>query len=614
MTITSDTRNADRLRWWERKFLDALAIRPVVTTAAALAGINARTAYLHRQDSPRFAAAWDDALELAHGGLETLAYDMANDGDGPMLRWILSRRKPAEWGNPGKTPPPGDAPSETAAAEVDAAEPHDLSPVAFAREVLGVDLSDQQVEMLALIHANRRTALAGAHASGKTYAVAIFILWWVWTYTESIALVTATKLDQTDRLWNEIRHFWNISPRLRAGLGPTAELLDRTLRITEYRYIERFTAAVSKSGGDAQATGAQGAHVPSGRVLVDIEEADGVQLATYNALEGSMSSANAKMVMQFNPLRRSGPAYNATRSDQWATMHISGFDSPNLAGESVETLMERYDANPDDPWFDEESHNGLTGRRYMLDLWLRCGVHGDRDWYGRGLGVYAPQGERSIFDANQVEALVVPQEFNRAAASNPRHKLRIGIDWSAARGGDRFAIAVTQPMPDGIHLVELQSTNRAADTLDWAMSVITPYLYHASIIGIDSGGGGEELVNRLRDTLRTYPMDNPPPLVRVYFGSAALENDVYANKRAELYFGLQYRMRTGRFHADLPDKVRQQLIEQTYEYDSEGRQRVLPKHIQKERGLASPDELEAVCLSVAPLERWRAQRGTASAG
>ena len=103
MTITSDTRNADRLRWWERKFLDALAIRPVVTTAAALAGINARTAYLHRQDSPRFAAAWDDALELAHGGLETKAYDMANDGDGPMLRWILSRRKPAEWGNPGKT-------------------------------------------------------------------------------------------------------------------------------------------------------------------------------------------------------------------------------------------------------------------------------------------------------------------------------------------------------------------------------------------------------------------------------------------------------------------------------------------------------------------------------
>ena len=313
-------------------------------------------------------------------------------------------------------------------------EPADLSPVAFAREVLGIDLSDQQVAMLALIYANRRTALAGAHASGKTYAVAIFILWWIWTYTESIALITATKLDQTDRLWNEIRHFWNISPRLRAGLGPTAELLDRTLRITEYRYIERFTAAVSKSGGDAQATGAQGAHVPSGRVLVDIEEADGVQLATYNALEGSMSSANAKMVMQFNPLRRSGPAYNATRSDQWATMHISGFDSPNLAGESVETLMERYDANPDDPWFDEESHNGLTGRRYMLDLWLRCGVHGDRDWYGRGLGVYAPQGERSIFDANQVEGLVVPQEFNRAAASNPRHKLRIGIDWSAARG------------------------------------------------------------------------------------------------------------------------------------------------------------------------------------
>ena len=146
------------------------------------------------------------------------------------------------------------------------------------------------------------------------------------------------------------------------------------------------------------------------------------------------------------------------------------------------------------------------------------------------------------------------------------------------------------------------------------METIGKYLYFTSVIGIDSGGGGEEMVSRLRDTLRTYPMDNPPPLVRVFFGSTALENDVYSNKRGEMYFGLQYRMRTGKFHADLPDKVRQQLIEQTYEYDPEGRQRVLPKHLQKERGLQSPDALEAICLAVAPLERWRVQRGAAQAG
>ena len=231
MTIANGNETSDRLCWWERPFLDALAHRPVVTHAAAAATVSRETVYRHRRESSRFAAAWDEAVASAIGNLEVKAYDVADDGDGPMLRWILSRRKPAEWGNPDKTPPPADAPDDADVSPADA-EPNDLSPVAFAREVLGVDLSDQQVEMLALIHANRRTALAGAHASGKTYAVAIFILWWVWTYTESIALITATKLDQTDRLWNEIRHFWNISPRLRAGLGPTAELLDRTLRIT----------------------------------------------------------------------------------------------------------------------------------------------------------------------------------------------------------------------------------------------------------------------------------------------------------------------------------------------------------------------------------------------
>ena len=528
--------------------------------------------------------------------------------------WTLERLYPERFGRRRMEPPAPQLLDETNVVEgaIAAQEPDpDLTPAAFAREILGVDLSDKQLEMLALAHGNRRSAFAGAHASGKTYAVgAVFVFWWLWRYDDGIALVTATKLDQTGRLWNEIRQFWNTCPRLRAGLGPSAELLDRTLRISPVRYAERFTAAVSVSGGDPQATGAQGAHSKSGRVLIIVEEADGVDIAVYNALEGSMSSAESKMVMLFNPLRRSGPAYNAMRSAQWAKMNISGFDSPNLEGETVESLMARYDADPEDPWFDADPVPYLTGRRYMLELWLRCGQHGDRDWFGRGLGVYAPQGERAIFDANMVEALNVPQSFNRAAADrNPRYRLRIGIDWSAGRGGDRFSIAVIQPAEDGYRLVDLHSTNRMHDTLDWAMGVITPHLYHTGIIGVDTTGGGEEMFNRLRDALRDYPMESKPPIVRVNFGSAALDRDSYANKRAEIYFGLHHRIRSGRFHADLPEDVHQQMIQQTFEYDAEGRLRVLPKHLQKERGLASPDELDAICVAAAPLERWRPQTG-----
>ena len=534
--------------------------------------------------------------------------------------WLLERKFPSEFSRrqlenvPTASAPEAAAPGETSA---DVPDYSNLSPAAFARDILGVGerygtypLTTKQLEMLATAQGNRRSAFPGAHASGKTFTVgAIYVLWWLWQYEESIVLITATKLTQTSRLWNEIRHFWDTSPKLRAGLGPKAELLDTVLRIDEYRYAERFTAAVNRTGGDAQATGAQGAHIPSGRVLIIMEEADGIHLAVYNALEGSMSSPNAKMVMLFNPLRRSGPAYNATRSEQWNTLHISGFDSPNLEGETVETMMERYSANPDDPWFDEEVHPGLTGRRYMLDLWLRCGQYGDPEWDGRGLGQYAAQGERSIFDSTLVDGLTVPQTFNRAAASNPMHKVRIGIDWAAGRGGDKLAIAVAQPSARGYHLVELQATNRVADTLDWTMDVIRPYLYYADVLGLDTGGGGEEMWNRIRDELNRISMENKPPLVRVYFGSAPLDTESYAEKRGEMYFGLRRLLREGRFHANLPLAVREQMLEQTYELDNQGRSRVLPKHLQKERGLSSPDELEAIAISVAPLRQWRSQSG-----
>ena len=144
-------------------------------------------------------------------------------------------------------------------------------------------------------------------------------------------------------------------------------------------------------------------------------------------------------------------------------------------------------------------------------------------------------------------------------------------------------------MPDGVHLINLQTTNRAADTLEWAMETIGKYLYFTSVIGIDSGGGGEEMVSRLRDTLRHLPDgQSAAPGASILWAVPPWKTTVYSNKRGEMYFGLQYRMRTGKFHADLPDKVRQQLIEQTYEYDSEGRQRVLPKHLQKERVCKAP--------------------------
>ena len=77
--------------------------------------------------------------------------------------------------------------------------------------------------------------------------------------------------------------------------------------------------------------------------------------------------------------------------------------------------------------------------------------------------------------------------------------------------------------------------------------------------------------NRIRDELNRISMENKPPMVRVYFGSTPLDTESYAEKRGEMYFGLRRLLREGRFHANLPLAVREQMLEQTYELDNQGR-------------------------------------------
>ena len=481
-----------------------------------------------------------------------------------------------------------------------------LSLAAFAEDVLGVHLSDMQLAMASLVLANQRSAIAGCHASGKTYLFAILVVWWLYRYDDGIVSIVATRELQTDHLWGWVTTFWNTCPRLRSALGSDARLLANSLTVSPRRYAERTAAGVSTAGGVAQATGIQGIH--SEHVLHVFEEADGIHDAVYRAKEGSMTSVGNKLAMLFNPLRRTGPAYQAMRSDQFAKMNISGFDSPNLAGETLETFLERYHADPDDPWFHEpDVFPGLTGRLWLRDLYQRCGQWEDQEWYGRGLGAYAPSALNNIFDVELVHSLVVPQKWEQQGGP-----VQIGIDWAAGRGGDLLAIAVSQPREDGYHLVDLQHTNYTPDTLEWAMAIIRRYLYYASAVGIDTGGGGAEFYSSVQREIRDMTSDRKPSLVRVNFGRAAIDDDSYRNTRAELYFGMQRLLRRGRFHANLPPDLQEEFIEQTYEWVGEDVMMVLPKRLQRERGLRSPDRLESICMSVAPLARWRAQSGQVS--
>ncbi len=76
----------------------------------------------------------------------------------------------------------------------------------FARVVLGADLWKVQREILTAAGQHSRVAVKACHASGKSYAIAAAVLWWLVAHRDGIVVTTAPTWLQVEKvIWGEIR-------------------------------------------------------------------------------------------------------------------------------------------------------------------------------------------------------------------------------------------------------------------------------------------------------------------------------------------------------------------------------------------------------------------------
>ena len=79
-------------------------------------------------------------------------------------------------------------------------------PVAFAEALFGVELWDAQRQILRAIASERRVAIKGAHATGKSFCVALACIWWACRYQSSrVITLSPSWLQNRSVLWGEIR-------------------------------------------------------------------------------------------------------------------------------------------------------------------------------------------------------------------------------------------------------------------------------------------------------------------------------------------------------------------------------------------------------------------------
>src|SRR5262245_48331684 len=73
-------------------------------------------------------------------------------------------------------------------------------PVNFAKGILGHKVWAAHAACLRAISEHQRVAINAGHASSTTFTAAEAMLWWVTRYTDGIAITTAPKFEQVQKL------------------------------------------------------------------------------------------------------------------------------------------------------------------------------------------------------------------------------------------------------------------------------------------------------------------------------------------------------------------------------------------------------------------------------
>lgn len=113
--------------------------------------------------------------------------------------------------------------------------------------------------------------------------------------------------------------------------------------------------------------------------------------------------------------------------------------------------------------------------------------------------------------------------------------------------------------------------------------------FKADAVFIDAGRG-EGVIDRLRQL--GYRV------AEINFGSRAVEDKRYANKRSEMWDKMREWIESGGAIPNNPE-LKGQLASPTYKFDAAGRKVLEPKEKMKERGLKSPDMADALAITFA---------------
>ncbi len=462
-------------------------------------------------------------------------------------------------------------------------------PVLFMREVLLFEPDNWQKDVAYDLRDYPRVSVRSGQGVGKTGVEAALLLWFLSCFPYARIVATApTRQQLHDILWPEVDKWMHQSP-----------LLTLLLRWTKtYVYVQGYEErwfAVAKTATKPE--NMQGFHEDN--LLFVVDEASGVADPIMEAITGTLSGVNNKLLLMGNPTKASGTFYESHTVDKalYRCHVVNAEHSKRTNKENIAAMKRKYG----------ENSNVVKVRVYGEfpeqedDIFIPIAwLDGSR--------------QTEITDAT-AKALGKYRDHNGnllPADTSGIYRIEIGCD-VARFGNDKTCIGYRIN-----EFVQIFKKYNGQDTT-WTASNIAVlykhlkerYKFKGQIgVKVDDGGVGGGVVDQLRSYIRTEPAIYADMVVLpVNFGQK-IQHKYYADSTTYMMGVVRDLIApfddNGNPHK--PDIILPndndligQLSCRKYFFTSNGKQKVESKEEMKKRGLVSPDEADCILLVCLPM-------------
>lgn len=457
---------------------------------------------------------------------------------------------------------------------IDALDVYYDDPVAFLEDMLDMECDEWQAEVAADISEHPKVAVKSGQGVGKTALEAGLIIWFLACRPYAKVVATAPTMQQLyDILWAEIDKW------LRSSMASNLLTWTKT-KVYMNGDSERWFATAKTA---TKPENMQGFH--EDHMLFVVDEASGVADCIMEAILGTLTGEDNKLLLMGNPNRIDGVFYDAFNKDRdkFKTHTVSSRNSKRTSRDNIAMLESKYGKDSD-----------------------VCRVRIDGQF---------PKGSLDSFISLETVELASSKDNQiRQADIDAAKTLHIGVD--VARFGDDKTVITPRV---SAKVFEFRKFSKK-DTMETAGNVIAcckEYMRRfpgvkKCMIKVDDSGVGGGVTDRLKEVIKDEKL--PYMVIPVNNGSAATDA-YYFNLGAQLWGHVKELLESNfsnkmqgknDVQIELPndEEMIKQLSIRKYHMTSKGKIQLESKDEMKKRGLGSPDTADSLSLALHEPATW----------